>query len=370
MHLRGIIGRQPLATWTCCLALLTAVLVLPLPARAMDAKAFSEFNKKMNATRRDDPAKAVADGKLFAQGNELTPGQITQLYYGIANIQNSTLKDVPGTLATLDEAIAKLGTNVERFRLIGQKATVLNAANRGAEVEALMQTHWADISKTTYYSQVLPVYVKALQKAGKNDDALKVTRTLLEARLEQEARKPDIFRTLIDQLLATGQREEAAGWGKLFFMVCPYEERSLQASLELLSRIWTAEQVSPAKAQELLDAQQAADKPSPLVTVKLPTHDSAALRARLATVKAPEERLVLQLALGDFADAMTTARGQMLAKPDSSAAILQVCRVFKARDLKLKRANAFLEFYKTGQGINPLTEFEQETTKAQKPAAG
>ncbi|MBI5832669.1 MAG: hypothetical protein HZB16_10230, partial [Armatimonadetes bacterium] len=41
---------------------------------------------------------------------------------------------------------------------------------------------------------------------------------------------------------------------------------------------------------------------------------------------------------------------------------------FKAKDLSLKRANAFLEYNRTGEGEDPLPALEAEL-KAPKPAA-
>jgi len=347
------------------LSLLALIVAWSPPARAMDGKAFNDFTKSLDKLRREDAAKAVADGRQFAQNNELTPVQTSLLYYAIANIQQSSQKEPTAAIATLDEGLQKLGTHSERFRLIGLKAVVLATANRAGEAETLLTAQWPDISKTTYHVTLLPTYVNALQKAGKHDIAIQVTRAVLEERLESEIRKPDVFRSLVDQLLAVGRKDEAAGWGKLYFMACPFDERSLQGALQMLSRIWTVQQVSPAKVQELLDAQQDPNKPSPLQDVKLPVLDGAALRKRLETARMPEERIALLLVLGESQSAMTQARRLMLDKPESPLGVLQVCRVFKARDLKLKRANDFLEFYKTGQGANPLAEFEQETQKPQ-----
>jgi hypothetical protein len=58
---------------------------------------------------------------------------------------------------------------------------------------------------------------------------------------------------------------------------------------------------------------------------------------------------------------MATARALMLDQPQSNAGMLEVCRVFKAHDLNFQRANAFLEFCKTGQGEDPTVAFLKET---------
>ncbi len=60
---------------------------------------------------------------------------------------------------------------------------------------------------------------------------------------------------------------------------------------------------------------------------------------------------------------MLEARRLMIDQPRTNAGLLEVCRVFKFHDLNLKRANTFLEYVKSGQGANPVTDFLQETAK-------
>lgn len=45
-----------------------------------------------------------------------------------------------------------------------------------------------------------------------------------------------------------------------------------------------------------------------------------------------------------------------------AAALRQFARCFRAHDLSLQRANAFLQYHATGQGDNPLKALEQELT--------
>ena len=62
---------------------------------------------------------------------------------------------------------------------------------------------------------------------------------------------------------------------------------------------------------------------------------------------------------GKMRDAMMTARRTLLEHPtaDNSSAVLEMARVFKAADLNLVHANAFLQYFQAGKGANPLDDF-------------
>jgi len=69
-----------------------------------------------------------------------------------------------------------------------------------------------------------------------------------------------------------------------------------------------------------------------------------------------------QLYASRYQDAMMAAQ-EAMAQADAQgmiAALNEVARVFKARDLNLVRANQFLSYAKTGQGQNPLAGFWEE----------
>jgi len=50
-----------------------------------------------------------------------------------------------------------------------------------------------------------------------------------------------------------------------------------------------------------------------------------------------------------------------------ATALRNLARCFKAHDLNLIRANQFLEFHRTGAGVNPLPALEGELANAPNP---
>ena len=73
-------------------------------------------------------------------------------------------------------------------------------------------------------------------------------------------------------------------------------------------------------------------------------------------------RVVAFLLIEDYANAMNAAQ-EAMAEANANQmlqALNEVARVFKAKDLNLVRGNQFLEFAKSGEGVNPLDGFWEE----------
>ena len=115
-------------------------------------------------------------------------------------------------------------------------------------------------------------------------------------------------------------------------------------------------------------AQSEVEAPNPLQEVAAPTLPAPvklALQQRLqseANNEASPSRVAMYLILGEHRLAMLEAREILLRDPTGAAGTAEVARVFKAADGDVARANAFLQFYRTGQGENPLNEFLREVT--------
>lgn len=366
--------------WHCCglgLLLLLAGASLPAgradtpaatgtPAEAAPQKAppketRKQFLIRLRRLRAQDATQVVAAAREFLQKEGLSPADKMVVYNAMANIQSTNLKDKAAALATIEEALQKLPASGGRLPLIESKASLLLALGRAEEAETLLQEQWPQVVKAGQTAKLLPVYVAVLQRRDKATAALQLSQQVITDQLQAAGSDEDLFELMVSQLLAAGREGEALGWAKLNFMLCPYQEKSLQGALELLVRVWTAQKLSPAPAAELAKALQSADTPSPLREVKMPALDTTVLRRQLEATGKPAQRITLLLALGEDRQAMLAARRLMLDKPTSNEGVLQVCRVFKAHDLKLQRANAFLEYYKSGAGANPVAAFLQET---------
>jgi hypothetical protein len=284
----------------------------------------------------------------------------------MADLQSGPLKDTAGALATYDEALAKYATSYYRRVLLVKKAQLLLKLGRGDEAEAVYADwpKWVenDMDVTGY---VAPFYVQLLHQRGRDEQAQQAMRGYLQAHLSEVERDPSFTQLLVDGLLASGKTDEALGWTKQYFMVCPYREREINLASQLLMRVWTAKYLSPAKVQELAAAQADPTKSNPLKEIKLPQLDKENLQKQLAKASGGE-RVTLLILSGDLGAAMAQAQSLILDKPDSSDGLLEAARVFKAGDLNLVRANALLEYFKSGQGENPIAAFMKEHPATQK----
>jgi hypothetical protein len=206
---------------------------------------------------------------------------------------------------------------------------------------------------------VAPYYVQLLQQRGKGVQAEQAMRGYLQAHLSEIERNPSFTQLLVNGLLAAGKTDEALGWAKQYFMVCPYREQDINTASQLLMRVWTAKLLSPAKVQEVTVAQADPTKPNPLKDIPLPVLDKANLQRQLMQ-STGAERVTLLILSGDLGAAMAQAQSMILDKPNSTDGLMEAARVFKAGDLNLVRANALLAYMKSGQGENPIAAFMKE----------
>jgi hypothetical protein len=332
----------------------------------MSGQEFEASKEQFNTTRKQDPAKAVADLRQFLQERaaDLAPNQTRFLYQMLALAQWSSLHDSKAALATLDEALQKLPPAFpERVYLHDAKAKVLLGAGKLEDAQTEIEAEWQKAVEGGQPFALLNTYIEVLNRRGKGEQALKILQEMAVGQMDAvSADSPPLhLKLLLDQLVKMNQAAAAESWAKLYFMLASYNERSLTEATQWLVKAWTAKYGTPAKAAELVAALQNPEAPSPLREIKLPALDAAVLQQRLDTARREPQRVVLLLALGRDRDAMLTARALMLDKPQTSDGILEVCRVFKAHDLGLKRANAFLEYCKTGQGQDPTVAFLKET---------
>jgi hypothetical protein len=166
---------------------------------------------------------------------------------------------------------------------------------------------------------------------------------------------------LVNNLAAQGQGDVALGYARLGWMVCPFDTKSISAATNIITATWLAADLNAGKGNAFIAAQNDSKLENPLTAVKLPTLDGAALDAAMGNLPASDTdgRITILLAQGKMRDAMLAARRGLLEHPssDNSGAILEMARVFKAADLNLVRANAFLQYFQSGKGANLLDDF-------------
>lgn len=324
---------------------------------------FDEYIGQLKQQAKTDAPKAVlaAQDYLKAHAAELSSNQVGDLYYNIAYWQSNLLKDVPAAIHTYEEGMERIGEKSPAVALLRREATLLISVGQPAQAQQVLDKYWPYLDRTANEYSVLPVYVSALREQKKSAEISPWLQRWIEQRTELALKRPVGFTLLIDQLIADKNESEALGFARLFFAICPYRDDALTLSTGLLSKVWTAQGITPPQIAERIEALQNTAKPNPLQEVKLPTLDAAKLADRLRGATTPQARITLMLAMGQYREAMLQARKLMLDKPQSTDGMLEVCRVFKAHDLSLMRANAFLEYIKSGQGTDPTIAFLQET---------
>jgi hypothetical protein len=332
----------------------------------MDAKEFSAVSQQFYATCRQDPRQAIADLRRFLgqRAADLGEAQTRFFYQLLAQTYATSLKDTEAALAVLEEGSHKLPPDSEeQVSLLDTKANVLLGAGRQEEAQSLLEAEWPRVVAGNRTRLLLNTYITVLNLRGQDAKALEILRQMAIERLEHLSDNfpPPHLKLLLDQLVRQGQSAQAESWAKLFVLLCSYNESSLRTATQWLMGVWTAKYSSPAKVAELATALQNAGTPGPLHAVKLPSLDAAVLTRHLGAASLSPQRVVLLLALGRDRDAMLAARSLMLDQPQTNAGILEACRVFKAHDQNLQRANAFLEYCKSGQGENPVEAFLKET---------
>jgi hypothetical protein len=203
-----------------------------------------------------------------------------------------------------------------------------------------------------------------LRAQAKDEEAVKLLTTMCQDNLRVLAGYPGDWMTgeLVKLLSSSGQNEAALRWAKLNWMLAPFEEKALAETTKQLVRAWSTTDVDGTSSDAFVKAQADATLKNPLKDVPLPTFSPELIQAQLSKANSEhfDRKFAVLIAAGEWRKAMLAARALMLEKPESTDGVMQVCRIFKAADLNLVRANAFVEWVKKPQGPNPIVAFLQE----------
>lgn len=307
-----------------------------------------------------EPKAAIAKAQQVLQDTPVNLVDST-IYTTVADIQ-ARQGDVKGALATLGAGTQRLTSTLNQCALLSARLIILQDNKRGAEVLAILEDEWARAANSVEVRcYLLPLYVRALENNGKAGQVVDLCRRAVEEHLE-DTNQEWLLKQFTKSLLDAGKEDEALGWAKLHFMTCLYDERSITDATKLLTSVWVAKSMSASAGQAFLKAQEEADAANPLKDVVTPVLDAAKVKDQLDALPPNSygQRITILLNAGNYRQAMLRARSLLLAESNSSEGALQICRVFKARDLDLRRANAFLQYYKTGVGENPVEAFLKE----------
>ena len=207
---------------------------------------------------------------------------------------------------------------------------------------------------------------RALSKLGRNDEA-KARIALLVTKVPAVLRNGEALSAWVDILVAAGEAEAARGVAKLGYMCCDYETESLRRAIERCSGALRMGGV-PGPAVLFTRCQEDMTLTNPLAKVPLPELPPADEWLKAAGSDTQAQFLV-HVATGHIDTAVAMGRKQLAEwvggddkRLERVMRNLAIC--FKAHDLSLKRANAFLEYNRTGEGEDPLPALEADLKAA------
>jgi len=224
-------------------------------------------------------------------------------------------------------------------------------------------------------SALLMFHVYALRNAGRFDEALEAAKK--DAKLRPLLLSNDeFFQALYGAVSGAKKPDQLLSVAKLAFVLSDFQEGSLTRATELVTKALTSTQgpgvaIQFAKSQGTLRVPEDPEAPNPLKDVPLlDLGDGKAIVAAAAETDT-DGRFNALLYAGTLAEAVELAKEQLRisAGVDSrmATALRNLARCFKAHDLNLIRANQFLEFHRTGAGVNPLPALEGELANAVTP---
>ena len=397
------VNRRRVALALGCAALLLATCGAPTPAPAQDAPdqtapakpqgrgkkgtspqarakragdAWAEFLPQyMEQLSRDSQGAPALFGRFVGEHPDLPA------YERVAATEDAARRLFERDAAQLDAALALLGTAKanatelpERLSVANAQAFLLRAGGRLAQSEALLQAVWPEALVSTLLNNqdrqdTLVQYVKTLSAQNKDAQA--------EALVwETLARYPMLlqiaeFRIMMERLFEhQNKREELLSWAKLDFMLMAFEEKNIASATQRLNQAWMGEELSVKAVREFARAQADVAAPNPLDAIALPQWPAPVQKALLEATQqnSLNTRVTALLALERPREAMLLAREALVRAPTSAVAVKRVALIFKAADGDVARANAFLAYYSSGQGENPLNAFlEQEPGQTPPP---
>jgi tetratricopeptide (TPR) repeat protein len=381
------------------------IFVLLAPFFATPAKAAEEgkdwntldaFRKKLGSMRTKEPQGAVdAYLAFFKKNTNFHPLVASVAIAELGDTYYSGLKDSAKALETYSQGIEANKDDLSVVILIEGKSKILLSEKKAEEAAKLVssflpQLKQAGQSLHPYLimmgASAMRQYITALEQQGENKEVIAhLQEVLVEDPIYLSDTRQGIggwmsgwmFEKLVDKLIYAEKPEEALSWAKLYFMTCDFEKGAIERATRTVARAWTAMDEFSAVKQFSL-AQKDPTQPNPLIPIKLPAGFAGSLLTRLpklqnsqgrpavvddkgrpVTEETTDELLMLRIAQGTpegLRQAMEQARQALRDNPDSSSAMKQVAIVFKAADLNLSNANAFLD-YMNGKGKNPMPDF-------------
>lgn len=339
---------------------------------------FDALRKQRKSQEKADPQAALAAYRQFLADRPGLSAQVgVQVHKRIAGLYLNPLKDYEEAHKVCDAAMKKYAGNADAYLLLEEKTSALLATGRGPEALTLYQARldkilamhpWNASLLLRQYHQLLEQSLKPAEVAALFGRAF----VMIPEYVSSGDPNWDWMHASLDKALTKLQRrDELLGWSRARFMACDYNVNSIDRAARHLTRVWSGPDPSRAGLEAFAAAQKDATRLNPLSEVKLPATDPEMVKVLLRRYKdKPRERIGVLLLSGQVRAAMEGAQKLMSERPKDAAGAREVARVFKAADLNLIRANAFLEFRKSGTGADPLDAFFEQHPPASGQARG
>ena len=319
---------------------------------------------------KDDPSLAPQLLREFWQNspNQKVQFLITTSIEAARILWRGDHSQTENALSLLDMTLQRFPDTRIRYLAVEAKVEILRKSDRLEEAAQLLETTWPQVKSRNLDKVMLPLlseWVEVLQEQKKPEQAIELLQDTLQ-NASPLANWVNFYRLMIDAQVEAGHNEEALRWAGAFFRIAPFEDEDIARATARVTRLWLQDAKTMGNPALFTAAQGDVMASNPLQQVALPELSAplrASLQARVkseADKEAAPSRIAMFLLLGETHAAMSEAREILLRDPTDPAGTSEVARVFKAADGDVARANAFLEFYRTGKGENPLIEFLRE----------
>ncbi|MDQ2730929.1 MAG: hypothetical protein M3Y56_04665 [Armatimonadota bacterium] len=304
----------------------------------------------------------TAYSKFFDRHPNLSAAVGVEVSLAEARFYSDRMGDTRSAIRAYDGALARWGNHPSAILPITEKGRVLGSAGRLREGEQWYAANLPRILKAWPQSEPLEQYTGLLEKDGNLDSMTGVLLRLMAAQpacLDPPPNENWIYSRITDALLRARRQDDALGWAKLRYMTCAYSEASMDRSTTLLAHIWVSGEGPAGELQRFGAAQVDATAPNPLRSIPLPAGAGQIFKD---SDNSPQgrDRITAEMVEGKFYNAMMDALALQQQPDTQKPGVREVCRVFKAADLSIQRAEAYKRFVDTGKGPNPVDAFLKE----------
>jgi tetratricopeptide (TPR) repeat protein len=329
-----------------------------------DRKAMDAFQKELGDLPNTDPKTAAAKYTQYLTDHPgISPMIGMHAAAELGRIYHAGVKDDTQALAIYDWGLKKWPNFQGIVFLVNERAKLLLSMGKSDEAEATYKDGLTQILHgwPQDANDPLDQYSKMLQAEGKSAEMISVLGKFLVMQpfyLDPGPANWDwVYPRIIDTLIQEKKPEEAIRWAKLRFVMAAYDAGAIDRASRLLAKTWSSTEAGKADLDAFGKAEEDASVHNPLADVTLPDLDPAALKEKLAARGQDADGISMLILSGSLKEAMSQAREMQNNKATAKQGILQVCRVFKAADLNLRRAGAYLTYLRSSQGEDPVVAF-------------